>query len=105
VSDPEDLTPPPVESLESGEAPGQIQRVDTMREMPPHLPQCTAILLNGELAETQAATLAELVARQGFAETAVATAVNGAFVPRGARAATLLTAGDKVEIVAPRQGG
>ena len=32
-------------------------------------------------------------------------AVNGAFVPRQARAATLLAEGDKVEIVAPRQGG
>ena len=76
-----------------------------MSKMPPDTRKRTAILLNGEPAETQAVTLAELVAGQGFAETAVATAVNGAFVPRGARAATLLTAGDKVEIVAPRQGG
>jgi sulfur carrier protein len=65
----------------------------------------TSIMLNGERLETQAATLAELVAGQGFAQTSVATAVNGAFVPRAARAATLLTGGDKVEIVAPRQGG
>jgi sulfur carrier protein len=64
-----------------------------------------AIRLNGERFDTEARTLAELVASQGFAETAVATAVNGAFVPREARAATLLTGGDKVEIVAPRQGG
>jgi sulfur carrier protein len=63
------------------------------------------IQLNGERVETDARTLAELVAAQGFAETAVATAVNGAFVPRQARAATQLAEGDKVEIVAPRQGG
>jgi sulfur carrier protein len=64
-----------------------------------------AIRLNGERLDTDARTLAELVAGEGFAETAVATAVNGAFVPREARAATLLTQNDKVEIVAPRQGG
>jgi sulfur carrier protein len=63
------------------------------------------IEVNGERLETEARTLAELVAGQGFAATAVATAVNGAFVPREARAATLLAGGDKVEIVAPRQGG
>ena len=65
----------------------------------------TSIHLNGARADTDAGTLAELVAEQGFAEGAVATALNGAFVPKAARAATRLAAGDKVEIVAPRQGG
>ncbi len=65
----------------------------------------TAITVNGERTETPARTLAELVAAGGFAETQVATALNGDFVARGARAATLLSEGDKVEIVAPRQGG
>jgi sulfur carrier protein len=65
----------------------------------------TAIIVNGEREETGARTLAELVAARGLAENQVATAVNGEFVPRGARAATLLSSGDKVEIVAPRQGG
>jgi sulfur carrier protein len=65
----------------------------------------TAILLNGEHLVTEARTLAELIAGQGFAATAVATAVNGAFVPREARAATQLASGDRVEVVAPRQGG
>jgi sulfur carrier protein len=63
------------------------------------------ILLNGAPTETQARTLAELVSAQGFAETDVATALNGDFVPRGARGATQIAEGDKVEIVAPRQGG
>jgi sulfur carrier protein ThiS len=40
-------------------------------------PSPTAILLNGEGIETEARTLAELVAGQGFAAAAVATAVNG----------------------------
>ena len=38
-------------------------------------------------------------------EAQVATARNGDFVPRQARTATRLAAGDKIEIVAPRQGG
>ena len=63
------------------------------------------IFVNGEDTETQAGTLAELVAERGFAEGQVATALNGDFVPRHARAATELAHGDRVEIVAPRQGG
>jgi len=73
--------------------------------MKPDTKARTAIVLNGKPAETIAATLAELVAEQGFAEAAVATALNGAFVARAARAATRLGPGDRVEIVAPRQGG
>jgi sulfur carrier protein len=46
-----------------------------------------------------------LVAELGHAEAAVATAVNGEFVPRGARTVTKLAPGDMIEIVAPRQGG
>ncbi len=49
--------------------------------------------------------MAALVASLGFAETQVATALNGDFVARDKRAATQLGDGDKVEIVAPRQGG
>ena len=63
------------------------------------------IAVNGEATETKARTLAELVASLGHPESAVATARNGDFVPRSARAATLLAANDKIEIVAPRQGG
>ena len=63
------------------------------------------IHVNGEATETDAATLAQLVSALGFAEGAVATALNGEFVARHARAATQLSPGDRVEIVAPRQGG
>jgi sulfur carrier protein len=70
-----------------------------------HKPAPARIRLNGEGVETEARTLAELVASRGFAQSAVATAVNGDFVPRQARATTPLAEGDKVEIVAPRQGG
>jgi sulfur carrier protein len=68
-------------------------------------PTATGIRLNGAQVETCARTLAELVAIEGHAEAAVATAVNGDFVPRQERTATLLSEGDRVEIVAPRQGG
>ena len=64
-----------------------------------------AITLNGEPVLTQYNTLADLIGGQGYAATEVATALNGDFVARGARAATLLREGDRVEIVAPRQGG
>jgi sulfur carrier protein len=63
------------------------------------------VLVNGERTETGAASLAELVAQLGHGQEAVATALNGDFVPRRARASTPLRPGDKVEIVAPRQGG
>ena len=70
-----------------------------------HTRQAITVLVNGGTAETRAATLAELVAERGFAEAAVATALNGEFVPRAARAETRLAANDTIEIVAPRQGG
>lgn len=62
------------------------------------------ITLNGQDQDTTATTLADLLDQQGFSGR-VATAVNGAFVPAAARAATALSDGDKVEVVAPMQGG
>ena len=64
-----------------------------------------SIHVNGEATETKAGSLTDLVAELGFPEAAVATALNGEFVARHARAATQLKQGDQVEIVAPRQGG
>jgi sulfur carrier protein len=63
------------------------------------------ILLNGEFVATEARTLGELCAALGFAETKVATALNGAFVAASKRDVTQLSPKDEVEIVAPRQGG
>src|SRR5262245_9680268 len=71
----------------------------------PDTPMHLRVFVNGEATVTSAATLAELVAQFGFPETGVATALNGDFVPRGAREATRLVGDDKVEIVSPRQGG
>jgi sulfur carrier protein len=63
------------------------------------------IVLNGEPREIRAPGLAAALAELGFADATVATAVNGAFVPAPARAATTLTEGDRLEVLAPRQGG
>jgi sulfur carrier protein len=67
--------------------------------------QRIAVLVNGERTETGAASLAALVAQLGFGEGQVATALNGDFVPRQARAGVRLAPDDRIEIVAPRQGG
>jgi sulfur carrier protein len=63
------------------------------------------IALNGEWVETAAQTLAELVAEAGFAGSRVATALNGEFVAERDRGKARLSDRDRVEIVAPRQGG
>jgi sulfur carrier protein len=61
--------------------------------------------VNGQLQETEARTLAELCAALGYGDAKIATAVNGDFVPAASRAQTALAREDRVEIVAPRQGG
>jgi sulfur carrier protein len=63
------------------------------------------LVVNGELQEVPAGTLAEALQLLDLAEAKVATALNGEFVPTRARAATLVKDGDRIEIVAPRQGG
>ena len=63
------------------------------------------LVVNGEPQELPAATLAEALQSLNFAEAKVATALNGEFVPARARQATTLKDGDRIEIVAPRQGG
>lgn len=63
------------------------------------------IELNGEAQEVRAGTLAEVLDELGYGEAKVATAVNGAFVPAGARAGRALAEGDRLEVLAPRQGG
>jgi len=63
------------------------------------------LVVNGEDRDVAAATLAEALQSLDFAEAKVATALNGEFVPARAREATSLKDGDRIEIVAPRQGG
>jgi sulfur carrier protein len=63
------------------------------------------LVVNGELQNVPAVTLAEALQSLDLAEAKVATALNGEFVPARARAVTTLKDGDRIEIVAPRQGG
>ena len=63
------------------------------------------LVVNGELQEIPAVTLAEAVQSLDLAEAKVATALNGEFVPARARGSTPVKDGDRIEILAPRQGG
>jgi sulfur carrier protein len=63
------------------------------------------IYVNGDQREIEPGTLALALAALGYGGKKVATAVNGRFVPAPARAGTTLNDGDKVEVVAPMQGG
>lgn len=63
------------------------------------------LLVNGDSREIVAATLAQALEALDYADATVATALNGEFVPARAREATPLKDGDRIEIVAPRQGG
>ena len=64
------------------------------------------ITVNGESrAVDESATLADLVSALGQAPQALATAVNGEFVPRTARAGVQLRDGDAVFTFQPITGG
>ena len=64
------------------------------------------VQLGGQACRVPAgSTLAELVATLGHEPSAVATAVNGDFVARGARAERLLADGDRVHCFKPITGG
>ena len=63
------------------------------------------IFVNDAPHEVAATRLDAALGELGYAEAVVATAVNGDFVPAAARPGHALAPGDRVEIVAPRQGG
>ena len=63
------------------------------------------IFLNGTAHDVDADTLADALDVLGYGGAIVATALNGRFVPVAARADTPLAHGDKIEVVAPMQGG
>ena len=65
-----------------------------------------AITVNGEPRTVEdRATLADVVSALGQAPQALATAVNGEFVPRGAREGVQLREGDAVFTFQPITGG
>ncbi|SHL11713.1 sulfur carrier protein ThiS [Roseovarius gaetbuli] len=63
------------------------------------------IIVNGAGHDTEATTLSALLDELGHGQAKIATAVNEAFVPAAMREKQTLNMGDRVEIVAPRQGG
>ena len=67
--------------------------------------RCLRLVVNGDPQDLAAANLAEALDALDYADAVVATALNGAFVPKRLRAETPLQEGDRIEIVAPRQGG
>ena len=63
------------------------------------------LVVNGVEQEVAAETLAAALDKLDYGEARVATALNGAFVPARQRGDTWLRDGDRLEVVAPRQGG
>ena len=63
------------------------------------------IFLNDDVHEVDAATQAAALDSLGFGGRKIATAVNGRFVAATARQAMKLAEGDRIEVVAPMQGG
>jgi sulfur carrier protein len=63
------------------------------------------ILVNGVWRESSASGLDSVLVELGYRDVVVSTAVNGEFIATGARAGTLLADGDRVEVLAPMQGG
>ncbi|WP_040523651.1 sulfur carrier protein ThiS [Aliiglaciecola lipolytica] len=63
------------------------------------------IQINSESMTCQSTNLAELLNEKGYQNATVATAINGNFVPQQNRENTLLKEGDRIEILAPMQGG
>ena len=63
------------------------------------------ILVNGASRDIRAADLCGALEELGYGGTVIATAVNGEFVPATERPAARLVDGDRVEVLAPMQGG
>jgi sulfur carrier protein len=63
------------------------------------------ILVNGDWRDVNTNLLAPVLQELGYREGAFATAVNGTVVPSTARELTVLCEGDRIEVLAPMQGG
>ena len=63
------------------------------------------ITLNGVVREVEASVLDHALSELGYSESTIATAVNGQFVPKKQRPDIVLSDGDRIEVVAPMQGG
>ena len=63
------------------------------------------ITINGSAHEVAAATLEQALSELGYRDSFLATAVNGEFVAKSSRHDKQLVDGDRIEVVAPMQGG
>ena len=63
------------------------------------------ILVNGAWRNTGAVDVASVLSELGYGDSVVATALNGEFVPAGSRTDARLAEGDRLEVLAPMQGG
>ena len=63
------------------------------------------INVNGKPTEVKETNLFKILKELGYYDAKVATAVNEVFVPTADRSKLKLSAGDRLEIVAPQQGG
>jgi sulfur carrier protein len=63
------------------------------------------IIVNGKARKVMAHRLPELLEELDLTGDHVATALNGAFIPKASRGGTDLAEGDRVEILTPMQGG
>ncbi|MBV8445241.1 MAG: sulfur carrier protein ThiS [Candidatus Dormibacteraeota bacterium] len=63
------------------------------------------ILVNGAWRETAGGELAAVLRELGYGDAVVATALNGEFVAAAVRAHTPIVEGDRIEVLAPMQGG
>lgn len=63
------------------------------------------IILNGEPRDVRATLLPDILNELGFGDARVATAVNEDFIAVGLRSTVTLREGDRLEVVAPMQGG
>lgn len=63
------------------------------------------IEVNEELHDVSSDSLADVLEELGYGDARVATAVDGAFVPASARMTFRLSAGARLEVLAPMRGG
>lgn len=63
------------------------------------------IEVNGTPRDIAAATVADALSELGWGEARVATALNGDFLPAVSRPMQALRDGDRLEVLAPMQGG
>ena len=63
------------------------------------------IEVNGTPRDIAASTVADALSELGWGDARVATALNGDFLPAAFRATHALRDGDRLEVLAPMQGG